>query len=67
MEESEYESIIGFNLGEKLKIFDKCQDSDCIDMIICMGGDGTLMHVSSLFQVNSWNFMSHETSLRVPK
>lgn len=25
--------------------------SDCIDLIICLGGDGTLLYASSLFQV----------------
>lgn len=25
---------------------------DKVDLIICLGGDGTLLHASSLFQVN---------------
>lgn len=27
--------------------------SDCIDLIICLGGDGTLLYASSLFQVTA--------------
>jgi NAD kinase len=26
--------------------------ADKIDLIICLGGDGTLLHISNLFQVN---------------
>lgn len=26
--------------------------SDCVDLIICLGGDGTLLYASSLFQVS---------------
>lgn len=30
--------------------------SNCVDFIICLGGDGTLLYASSLFQVFSWVF-----------
>lgn len=33
--------------------------SDCIDLIICLGGDGTLLYASSLFQVFSHLILSH--------
>lgn len=31
--------------------------SDCIDLIICLGGDGTLLYASSLFQVIPLSFI----------
>lgn len=34
--------------------------SDCIDLIICLGGDGTLLYASSLFQVTK-SSGSHRT------
>jgi NAD kinase len=45
------------SVRDKLKCFKKNSDGtknedNNIDLIICLGGDGTLMHVSSLFQVN---------------
>lgn len=33
--------------------------SDCIDLIICLGGDGTLLYASSLFQVFSHLTLAH--------
>ena len=40
----------------KIKKFVKCDNPlECntkmIDLLVCLGGDGTLMHASSLFQV----------------
>ncbi|XP_048845892.1 NAD kinase b isoform X1 [Brienomyrus brachyistius] len=39
-------------IGNQLCIFREGYDdiSDCIDLIICLGGDGTLLYASSLFQ-----------------
>lgn len=41
---------------DKLKSFREGQDdlTDKIDFIICLGGDGTLLYASSLFQV-TWS------------
>ncbi|CAF0755557.1 unnamed protein product [Didymodactylos carnosus] len=36
--------------GENCIAFDEENDLDKIDLIVCLGGDGTLLHVSSLFQ-----------------
>lgn len=50
---SEYEN---FNsVKERLMTFRSGTDdlTDKIDFIICLGGDGTLLHASSLFQVNN--------------
>ncbi len=33
--------------------------SDCIDLIVCLGGDGTLLYASSLFQVFFHLMLSH--------
>jgi NAD kinase len=51
VEETAYEANIKKNQEKIVKIFNKDNNSDCIDLIICLGGDGTLMHLSSLFQV----------------
>jgi NAD+ kinase len=45
----------GFNMmRDKLMSFREGKDdlTDKIDFIICLGGDGTLLYASSLFQVN---------------
>ena len=34
---------------------DKDGNRQSVDLVICMGGDGTLLHVSSLFQVSIKN------------
>lgn len=40
-------------------------DPDLTDMVICMGGDGTLLHVASVFQVDCWRlFFSNLLSIR---
>lgn len=54
MEESLVTSHSGFPvLKDKLMSFREGQDdlTDKIDFIICLGGDGTLLYASSLFQV----------------
>jgi NAD+ kinase len=40
-------------IKEKLKTFKEGKDdlTDKVDFIICLGGDGTLLYASSLFQV----------------
>ena len=46
----------GFNMTrDKLMSFREGKDelTDKIDFIICLGGDGTLLYASSLFQVNN--------------
>ena len=42
------------SLKDKLMTFREGHDdlTDKIDFIICLGGDGTLLYASSLFQVN---------------
>ena len=30
---------------------EQCADRNKIDLLICLGGDGTLLHASTLFQV----------------
>ncbi|CAF1151608.1 unnamed protein product [Adineta ricciae] len=35
---------------ERCKIFDEEHDISVIDLAICLGGDGTLLHASSIFQ-----------------
>lgn len=45
----------GFNMTrDKLMPFREGKDdlTDKIDFIVCLGGDGTLLYASSLFQVN---------------
>ena len=39
-------------MSEKLMTFDEQKDdlTDKIDFIVCLGGDGTLLYASSLFQ-----------------
>lgn len=37
-------------LTESVNICNLDEDLACIDLIICLGGDGTLLHVSSVFQ-----------------
>lgn len=39
------------SITEQLCTFGQ-ESSDKIDFIICLGGDGTLLYASSLFQVN---------------
>ena len=41
------------SIREKLKTFREGEDdlNDKVDLIICLGGDGTLLYASSLFQV----------------
>lgn len=51
VEETEYAANLKINQEKILKIFNKENNSDCIDLVISLGGDGTLMHLSSLFQV----------------
>ncbi|CAF1425981.1 unnamed protein product, partial [Didymodactylos carnosus] len=36
--------------GENCISFDQENDLDKIDLILCLGGDGTLLHASSIFQ-----------------
>ena len=45
-------------LKDKLMSFREGQDdlTDKIDFIICLGGDGTLLYASSLFQVSEQHF-----------
>lgn len=48
----------GFNVTrDKLMSFREGKDdlTDKIDFIICLGGDGTLLYASSLFQVIDWS------------
>ena len=54
MEDSHVTTHAGFPLlKDKLMNFREGQDdlTDKIDFIICLGGDGTLLYASSLFQV----------------
>lgn len=54
MEDSMLTSNSGFmEVREKLKSFQDGKDdlTDKIDFIICLGGDGTLLYASLLFQV----------------
>ncbi|XP_028158227.1 NAD kinase-like isoform X2 [Ostrinia furnacalis] len=46
------------SVRERLMTFRAGTDdlTDKIDFIICLGGDGTLLHASSLFQVNELSF-----------
>ncbi len=41
-------------IRDKLQIFKEGRDdlTDKIDFIICLGGDGTLLYASSIFQVS---------------
>ncbi len=41
-----------FQVSDKLMSFDEQKDdlTDKIDFIVCLGGDGTLLYASSLFQ-----------------
>jgi len=51
----------GFSVvKEKLMTFRDGKDdlTDKIDFIICLGGDGTLLYASLLFQVRNWLFCS---------
>ena len=43
-----------FAIREKLSTFKEGHDdlTDKVDFIICLGGDGTLLYASSLFQVS---------------
>jgi len=53
----------GFNMTrDKLMSFREGKDelTDKIDFIICLGGDGTLLYASSLFQVNNILIRSDE-------
>lgn len=54
--------ILDYKTSKSLRIFVPCVDFEClskqtinlddqIDLILCLGGDGTLLHVSTLFQV----------------
>ena len=50
----------GFNMTrDKLMSFREGKDdlTDKIDFIICLGGDGTLLYASSLFQVSVLEFI----------
>lgn len=39
---------------QKIEPFKKeSSNRPSVDLVVCLGGDGTLIHVSSLFQVNS--------------
>jgi NAD+ kinase len=42
------------SIRDKLQVFREGRDdlTDKIDFIICLGGDGTLLYASSLFQVS---------------
>lgn len=56
MEDTMLTSNSGFmEVREKLKSFQDGKDdlTDKIDFIICLGGDGTLLYASLLFQVNN--------------
>ncbi len=41
-------------LKKSVYLFNECVEclENKIDLVICLGGDGTLLHVSSLFQVS---------------
>jgi len=54
---NEHKEIAQFKSMLALK---KLIGTDCssqIDLIICLGGDGTLLHATTLFQVNSSHFL----------
>jgi NAD kinase len=58
MEDTMLTSNSGFmEIREKLKSFQDGKDdlTDKIDFIICLGGDGTLLYASLLFQVRHVN------------
>ena len=44
-------------IKEKMRTFKDGKDdlTDKVDFIVCLGGDGTLLYASSLFQVNIFN------------
>ena len=46
-------------IKDKLMTFTENKDdlTDKIDFVVCLGGDGTLLYASSLFQVLSRNFI----------
>ena len=44
----DFKNILYFPL---LLILDEGGNQKVVDLIICLGGDGTLLHVSSMFQV----------------
>ena len=53
---NEHEEIAELKAMLALK---KLTDTECsgqIDLIICLGGDGTLLHATTLFQVNFFDF-----------
>lgn len=57
MEDTMLTSNSGFmEVREKLKSFQDGKDdlTDKIDFIICLGGDGTLLYASLLFQVYTY-------------
>lgn len=59
MEDTMLTSNSGFmEVREKLKSFQDGKDdlTDKIDFIICLGGDGTLLYASLLFQVDKHCF-----------
>ncbi|XP_072035845.1 NAD kinase-like isoform X2 [Amphiura filiformis] len=55
LEDQDLLDHIGYDVIKgKLKTFKECDElSDKIDFIICLGGDGTLLYASSLFQEGS--------------
>jgi NAD+ kinase len=57
MEEPQLRNNQSFSpFKEKLCTFKEGKDdlTDKVDFIVCLGGDGTLLYASSLFQVNSY-------------
>lgn len=48
---SRHEQINEFKVQLKLRKLSSCECANQIDLIICLGGDGTLLHATTLFQV----------------
>lgn len=68
MEDTMLTSNSGFmEVREKLKSFQDGKDdlTDKIDFIICLGGDGTLLYASLLFQVYCEWYLFHQVLIDI--